>query len=115
MCLTNESIHTEIKLNENRLASSSYDHSIIIWDFVKGELERVYNGHTGVVWTLAKLEDSLMASGSDDKTIRIWNLTEGEVKYTMMGLGSVWSLIKLDNGFIASGSGSDNSINIWKI
>jgi len=71
--------HTEcvwevIQLKDGRLASSSNDHSVRIWNISTMNCEAVLNGHGHWVRGLCQLEDGRLLSGSWDSSIRIWNL-----------------------------------------
>ena len=55
------------------LASSSWDHSVRLWDFKKGTLQRTFLGHRGEVWSVALSPDGdFVASGSKDGEVKIW-------------------------------------------
>lgn len=55
------------------LASSSWDHSVRLWDFKKGTLRKTFLGHRGEVWSVALSPDGdFVASGSKDGEVKIW-------------------------------------------
>lgn len=57
------------------LATSSWDHSVRLWDFEKGSLQKTFLGHRGEVWSVAlPPEGEFIASGSKDGEVRIWPL-----------------------------------------
>ena len=64
-------------LADGRLASSSFDTSVIIWNLADGTQDgEPLTEHTQGVLCLAQLADGRLASGGYDKSIIIWNVTE---------------------------------------
>jgi len=60
------------------LASSSWDHSVRLWDFEKGTLRRTFLGHRGEVWSVALSPNGdLVVSGSKDGEVKIWPTDNG--------------------------------------
>ena len=57
-----------IELENNLLASTSLDKSIIIWNNTNGKIIKRLFGHTDAVWGIAKLIDGNIATGSKDMT-----------------------------------------------
>jgi WD40 repeat protein len=58
--------------------SSSYDHSVRVWDYETGRWASFFQGHTGEVYGLAVSPDGRqLLSGSFDATARLWDLGGG--------------------------------------
>src|ERR1041385_5527377 len=58
--------------------SASGDGNVRLWDIAKGRCLRVFEGHTGSVWSVAWSDDRRLAlSGSQDQTVRVWDLKTG--------------------------------------
>jgi WD40 repeat protein len=63
---------------DGRLASSSLDQTIRIWDPVTGQPPRILRGHEAPVWSVAFSPDGRrLASASEDQIVRLWDLDEG--------------------------------------
>ena len=60
-------------LKDGRLASSSDDETIRIWNLTTGQTVRILSGHTTPVYYVVELSDGRLASGSFDSTIMIWD------------------------------------------
>jgi serine/threonine protein kinase/WD40 repeat protein len=60
-----------------RLAVPGDEHTIVIWDVLRGHPASVLRGHTGPVNALAITPDGkYLASGSDDRSVRVWDLSD---------------------------------------
>ena len=85
-----DKISCVIQLADLRLASSSKDKTIRIWNLISGKCELVLEGHTDYVFNICQLKatSSLtpgnLASGSFDKSIKIWNLVSGACLMTLV-------------------------------
>src|SRR2546421_442705 len=65
----------------SRVASSSRDKTVRVWDIETGECEYIFKGHFKSVNSVVFLPDeSLVASGSRDKTVRVWDIQTGGCK-----------------------------------
>ena len=114
-----------IKIDENHIATGSWDMNIKIWNVSKRFCLGTLRGHSNVVLCLVKIDKELIASGSGDLfsinsssgdfSIKIWNIGFEACLNTLNGHNDqVISLFKLDVGIIVSGS-YDTSIKIWDI
>ncbi len=99
----------------SKIASGSFDNSIIIWDAISGKEIKTLEGHSDMVSSVAwSPNGKKIASAS--KKIKIWGVFMGDEIRTLSGHGGdVTSVAWHPNGDrIASGS-ADNTIKIWNI
>ena len=61
-----------IQLNDNRIASGSWDDTIKLWDLNTYQCTQTLKGHKYTVNSIIQLNDGRIASGSEDKTIKLW-------------------------------------------
>ena len=101
--------------NGRKLASSSYDYTVRIWDLESGN-SQVLEGHIYATSSVAfSLDGILLASGSEDNTVRVWNLENGKNKVLEGHSGVVNSVsFSPDGRQLASGS-SDMTIRVWDL
>jgi len=100
--------------------SSSWDHTLRLWDLNAGVTTRRFIGHTKDVLSVAFSADNRqIVSGSRDKTIKLWN-TLGICKYTIQEDGhSDWvSCVRFSpttaNPIIVS-CGWDKMVKVWNL
>ncbi|KAJ5481360.1 NACHT nucleoside triphosphatase [Penicillium sp. IBT 31633x] len=68
----------------SRLASASYDETIVIWNTSTSQCTSTLEGHSGSMNSIAWSEDgSLLASGSAGKTVCIWDSATGENRFSI--------------------------------
>ena len=104
-----------IKLNDNEIATGSFDSTVKIWDLKDDRVQYTLSGHSTAIYSLEKLDDILIASGSADRTIRIWDYTNGALIQTLTDNSNfVLSLASLNDSFFLSGSsGFFATIKLW--
>jgi F-box/WD-40 domain protein MET30 len=102
---------TCLQLEDNVLASGSYDATIKIWNVDTGEEIRTLRGHQAGIRAL-QFDDSKLISGSLDNTIKIWNWHTGECISTLQGHTNGVISVHFDGHLLASGS-MDKSVKIF--
>ncbi|XP_002741301.1 F-box/WD repeat-containing protein 2-like [Saccoglossus kowalevskii] len=87
-CLSVIQAHTcaDVKFDENKLITASFDNTISCWDWTTGERTQHFIGHTGAVFSVDYSDElGLVVSGSADRTVKIWSLITGELYNTFHG------------------------------
>ncbi|KAJ3615987.1 hypothetical protein Zmor_012141 [Zophobas morio] len=82
-CLSWEPFHVNPKCE--RLASSSKDTTLRVWNTSTGICEYTLSGHTMSVTCVAWGGQGLIYSASQDRTIKVWKAETGSLCYTLKG------------------------------
>ncbi len=98
-----------------RLATCSYDKTIIVWNVETGEALQTLSNHVDAVYCVAWSPDgSTIASGAGDRTVKIWDAESGALRATISdSLDSVLTLTFSPDGSQLAGAGADKMIRIW--
>jgi len=110
--------------NGKRIASTSKDTTVQIWDAVDGSHVFIYRGHRDEVYTAAWSPDGKrIASCSKDKTVQVWDAADGGHLLTYRGHKDAVILVAWspDGKRLASGGGvliedgkpHDNTVQVW--
>lgn len=84
--LTNATGAIGFSSNGRRLASSSYDKAMRLWDVDTGAHQQTLKGHYDAVLSVTfSLDGRWLASASDDRTVRLWNTETGILQQTLEG------------------------------
>lgn len=96
------------------LATGGNDGVVRLWDD-KGHLQRVFEGHTARVASLAFSPDGKsLASASFDGTTRVWNVQTGAVKLVLHGHGDrVYCVDYSPNGRLVASGGFDGLAKVY--
>jgi WD40 repeat protein len=62
-----------IQLSDARLASSSWDKTVRVWNMSSYQTELILTGHSKGVYCLTQLKDDRLVTGSSDFTIKIYS------------------------------------------
>ena len=111
-------VNSLILLKDKRIASSSQDNTIKIFDSNNNyKCDITITGHRDYVTSITELENGKIASCSWDKTIKIWLITKNSYQplYTITNAHNdrIYKIITFPNNRIATIS-NDNTIKIWK-
>ena len=101
----------------SRIASGSWDNTVIVWDAGTGEqIGKPLEGHTRSITSVAFSPDgSRIISASSDGTIRIWDVYTGEpIGNPLIGHeGKVNTAVYSHDGEYIVSSSEDMTIGIW--
>lgn len=98
-----------------RLATASQDHKVGIWSLDRKEKDRLLEGHTGAVWSVAFSPDGKqLASSSSDETVILWDPASGEKLHHLKGhTDRVFKVAYRSDGKRLASCGADNVVIIW--
>ena len=100
--------------SDDRLASSSNDKSVKIWDRVHGSLRCTLTGHAKPVSCITFASHDRIISGSEDRSIRVWDAGSGVCLRTIHTSRGVTAVkCSPDGERVASGC-VDACITIWR-
>jgi WD40 repeat protein/transcriptional regulator with XRE-family HTH domain len=111
----------EVTAGDQRVVSSSWDHTLALWDFASGEMVHLLEGHTDAVTCFALARDGrVIVSTSLDGTIRVWDLQSGGLLRCMAGAGpaparALESLALVDDDRGCVGAGADGTVTLWDL
>lgn len=103
-------IEAIIVLDCNRIATSSADHAIRVWDMTTGLCLNTFYGHTDQVWSLALGENQLL-SGSPDRSAKVWNIDTGECVFTLFHDDWVYAVASVGPYTIATCT--SQTLTVW--
>jgi WD40 repeat protein len=102
--------------DSTRLASSSYDHIIRIWD-LNGKCLQTLHCYFGSVYMIVFSHNSVwIASASSDGTARVWDAINGRCLSVFQGHDDAITSVTFshDSSMLASGS-LDHTIKLWNV
>ncbi|XP_010859586.1 PREDICTED: sperm-associated antigen 16 protein-like [Bison bison bison] len=99
----------------NKLATSSGDTTVKLWDVSKGNCILTFEGHTHAVWSCTWHScGDFVASSSLDTTSKIWDVNSERCRYTLYGHTDSVNSIEFFpySNTLLTGS-ADKSLSIW--
>src|SRR5579883_1924338 len=104
--------------DSRRIASSSYDGTVQVWDASSGGGDVLtYRGHQHAVWTVAwQPEGTMIASGGQDSIVQVWEADTGDrySSYTGHSAGIEAVAWSPDGLYLASAS-DDKTVQVWDV
>ncbi|KAG1496535.1 hypothetical protein G6F54_006399 [Rhizopus delemar] len=104
----------DVCLVNNKIVTSSKDHTLRVWDYTTGNELRQLLGHTASVNALDSVSHNQVVSASGDTTLKLWNVDTGECLRTFEGHKLGLACVRFDGNYLYSG-GLDGKINVWDI
>ena len=98
-----------------RLATSSADGFVRIWDLSSGQVALTLMGHSrDINMVVFNPDGSRLATASDDSTAKVWDAQTGKASFTLSGHKGFVTGVKFspDGKFLIT-VGADNTIRVW--
>lgn len=102
--------------SDHRIASSSKDMTVHVWNVATGGCASILEGHGASVWGVAFVNYHQIVSASWDRTIRYWNIDTGDCLRVFLGHQDVVN----DVGLLPSGDAvvscsRDKTVRVWSL
>ena len=95
-----------------RIASSSKDATVRVWDVVAKRIELVLSGHKDSVTRVRWGGTGKIYTGSHDKTVKIWNANEGTLIHTLSSHTHWVNYLALTTDFVLRTAYHDHTTDI---
>ncbi len=99
-----------------RLASASFDGTVLLRDVKTGRVRRVFRGHIGPVAAVAFSKDGrTLVSAGHDGTLKLWPTDrDGGPQTLQPNCGALGALAASPDGRVLAAGGKDGAIKLWK-
>ena len=99
-----------------RLASTSYDQTVRLWDVATGDELRRFTGHTDRVNHVAFSPGGTRLAGSTDQTILLWDVATGDRLRRFTGhTETVICVAFSPDGRLLASASSDQTVRLWDV
>jgi WD40 repeat protein/tetratricopeptide (TPR) repeat protein len=109
-------VETCFSPDESRLAATTPEGTVLIWDLAEGRLLNTLRGHQGRVRDLGFSPDGRrLATSGTDRTVRLWDVASGQEALTLRGLSHLGSGVSFSpDGRLLGASDSSQLALIWQ-
>jgi len=109
-------VNAVVYLRDGRIATAGADGKIAIWTQGKPDPERVLEGHTAPIASIAiSPDDSMLASAAWDHTVRLWPLSGAKPRVLEGHTQNVNGVAFTPDGQSVVSAGYDAAIRIWPL
>jgi WD40 repeat protein/tRNA A-37 threonylcarbamoyl transferase component Bud32 len=97
-----------------RLASASYDRTVMLWDAQTGQLLRTLRGHEKPIWTVGWCSDGrILASGDEAGVVQLWDTETGKPIRQLRHGAPVRGVSLSPNGSQLASAGEGGKVKVW--
>lgn len=103
--------------NGKQIATGAYDGKVRIWDVETGNLQKVFEGNGGTIWSVDfSPNGKFIAAGGNDDNVSVWNIETGDLVYDFKDSEkNIWEVVFNPSGELLLSSGSDNAIRVYEV
>jgi cytochrome c len=111
-----DAVNAVVFLRDGRMATAGADAKIAIWTPGRQQPDRVFEGHTAPIVSLAVSPDGArLASASWDHTVRVWSLADGAQQVLEGHAQNVNGVAFTPDGRSLVSAGYDGELRIWPV